>query len=76
MQQTSRFAFLELTRSPELCFTAYGGFLLLDDARHVVSVQALGPSGELKFSETHSWRAEVAAWARNPYVGFAAAPSC
>ena len=59
LQQKSRLAWLAVTRKPELCFAAYGGFLLLDANGDVVSVQAIGTSEELKFSSAHPWRQEA-----------------
>jgi len=51
--------FLAVSASPELCFLAYGGFLLLDAEGKVVAVQAVtGDTTEssLKFGEPRKWR--------------------
>lgn len=42
--------FVNTSASPEQCFYAYGGFLLLDASGAVVAVQAVGAGAELGFS--------------------------
>jgi len=51
--------FLAVSASPELCFLAYGGFLLIDSQGKVVAVQAVtGDTTEssLRFEEPRKWR--------------------
>ena len=51
-----------MTSSNELCFAAFGGFLLLDSRGEVIGVQAIvqGESypDQLVFGEPRSWRKE------------------
>ncbi|CAK8989939.1 Hypothetical protein SCF082_LOCUS2042 [Durusdinium trenchii] len=51
--------FLAVSASPELCFLAYGGFLLLDAQRKVVAVQAVTgdtTAASLQFGAPRKWR--------------------
>lgn len=62
LERRSRLAFLAMTSSNELCFAAFGGFLLLDSRGDVIGVQAIvqGESypDQLVFGEPRSWRKE------------------
>jgi len=62
LERRSRLAFLAVTSSVELCFVAFGGYLLLDGRGEVIGVQAIvqGEShpDQLVFREPRSWRKE------------------
>jgi len=60
-------AFSSVSKSSELCFAAYGGFLLLDEQRKVLSVLVVRraseeePVGTIRFTEPREWRQEFVA---------------
>lgn len=63
LERRSRLAFLALTSSSELCFAAFGGFLLLNSEGEVVGVQAIVQGCEsypdqLAFGVPRCWRRE------------------
>jgi len=62
LERRSRLAFLAMTSSVELCFVAFGGYLLLGARGEVLCVQAIvqgeGYSDQLMFGAPRSWRRE------------------
>ena len=65
LQSKSQFTFLALTTSAALRFAAYGGFVVLDKAKSVVAVQAVGAGDELTFGGPLDWRDEFTAQLRD-----------
>lgn len=61
LDPVSALGFANVSASPEQCFIAYGGFLLLDATGAVVATQAVGAGDDLAFGPAQTMRKEFTA---------------
>ena len=59
LDAVSALSFTNVSASPEQCFLAYGGFLLLDAAGAVIAVQAVGGGSDLVFGPARPLRRDL-----------------